>query len=103
MRVMVALPVPEVPVAVTVSVPDAGIWLGAVYRPVELTVPVTAAQEVALLAVNCWLDPRTTCAAEGVTTGAGAGAPPPDPPPEVLAFTGMTRALLQAVPGFRTR
>ena len=28
--VMVALPVPPLPVAVTVSVPDAGIWAGAV-------------------------------------------------------------------------
>ena len=39
--------------AVTVSVPDAGIDAGAVYRPAGVTVPATAVQLVAPADLNC--------------------------------------------------
>ena len=54
-RVTVAGDDPAAFVAVTVSVPDAGIDEGAVYKPVEVTLPETAVQVVAPGAVNCWV------------------------------------------------
>ena len=46
--------------AVTVSVPPAGIAVGAVYKPAEVTVPDTADQDVAPAALNCSVAPSTT-------------------------------------------
>jgi hypothetical protein len=51
--VMVAVDCPPEFFAVTVSVPAAGIEVGAVYKPFAVTVPETADQLVAPAAVNC--------------------------------------------------
>ena len=41
------------PVAVTVTKAEAGMVAGAVYKPVELTVPTVADHEVAPAEMNC--------------------------------------------------
>ena len=51
--VTVAADDPAALIAVTVSIPDAGIEAGAVYKPAEVTAPETAFQLVAPAAVNC--------------------------------------------------
>jgi hypothetical protein len=56
-------------IAVTVSVPDAGISDGAVYKPAEVTVPATAAQLVAPAAVNCCVFVNMTLTDAGEMTG----------------------------------
>ena len=68
---MIALPDPPAPVAETVSVPDAVIFVGAVYRPAEVTDPAAALHVVTLLAENCWVAPRVTVAVAGVTVSFG--------------------------------
>ena len=81
--VTVAVPVPPGPFAVTVSVPEDGMVVGAVYKPAAVTVPDAAVQLVVLEAVNCWVAPRARVAVAGDTTGAGVPPPPPpDPPPD---------------------
>ncbi len=73
--VTVAVPLPLGPVAVTVSVPPAGIADGAVYRPLLVTVPYVAAHAVAPAEVNGCVAPKfketvsgeMTCALASVT------------------------------------
>ena len=86
MTVTTALAEPPGPIAVTVAVPDAGRVAGAVYSPVELTVPAVAVQLVAPAEVNCCMVPRSrlTVAGEMVCGGMGcrvttALAEPPGP------------------------
>jgi hypothetical protein len=56
---------------VTVSVPDAGITDGAVYKPADVTVPATAAQFVAFDEVNCWVAPKMSVTDAGETAPGG--------------------------------
>ena len=97
--VTVAVLCPVAFFAVTVSVPAAGITAGAVYKPVAVTVPDTAAQDVAPGAANCWVAPSTTVAFAGAITGAD---PPPPPPPGLVPATGTTSMLPNTVPEFFT-
>jgi hypothetical protein len=60
---------PAALIAVTVSVPDAGIVAGAVYKPADVTVPTTAVQLVAPGALNCCVPPTVTDTAEGEIVG----------------------------------
>ena len=69
-NVIVAVEEPIALDAVTVSVPDAGIVAGAVYKPEEVTAPTPAVQVVAPGALNCWVPERATDTDEGETTGA---------------------------------
>src|SRR4051812_49267039 len=78
---MLAVDWPTELIAVTVSVPDAGITAGAVYRPVAETVPDTVVKLVAPGAVNCWVPPRITLTDTGAITGAEVVVPPPPVPP----------------------
>jgi hypothetical protein len=52
-RLTVAEDEPAAFIAVTISVPEAGIVAGAVYKPDAVTVPETAVQLVAPGAANC--------------------------------------------------
>src|SRR6185437_3892446 len=79
-RVTVALPLPPGPVAVTVSLPEAGSADGAVYAPALVIVPDTAAQLVTFDAENVCVPPSASVTEAGTTTGAGVDPPPPDPP-----------------------
>ena len=63
--VTVALADPPGPVAVTVTLFEAGMVVGAVKRPVLEMVPAVAVQPVAPLEVNCLVAPRTTVADVG--------------------------------------
>jgi len=85
--------------AVIVSFPDAGIEAGAVYKPVDDTVPATAVQVVAPAAVNCWVPPSTITGLFGEITGA-LTVPPPPPPPELVPETGIVRLFPATDPGF---
>ena len=89
-RVTVAVDCPLEFFAVTVSVPPAGIALGAVYKPAEVTVPDTADHDVAPAAVNCSVAPSTTETCVGAITGAGFTRliEAVDCPLEFLAVTG---------------
>jgi hypothetical protein len=64
-NVTTALAEPPGPLALTVTVPDAGIVDGAVYRPPALMLPAVALQLVAPAEVNCWVPPRRTLALAG--------------------------------------
>ena len=56
---------PDSPDAVTETEEDAGILVGAVYRPAAEIEPELVVQEVAPVAVNCFVPPRGTDAAVG--------------------------------------
>ena len=64
-REIVAVAVPPGPVALTETVDEEGIVDGAVKRPVEVTLPVVAVQQVAPAEVNCRDCPRVADTAEG--------------------------------------
>jgi hypothetical protein len=58
--------------AVTVSLPDAGMVAGAVYKPAAVTVPKAAAQLVAPGALNCSVPESFKVTVAGEITGAAA-------------------------------
>jgi len=60
-----ALAAPPGPVAVTVTAVEEGIVEGAVYKPVDDTVPAVAVQVVAPADVNCFVCPSLTVAEVG--------------------------------------
>ena len=49
---------------------EAGIVAGAVYRPLEVTVPAVAVQLVAPVDVNCWVAPRFKETVDGAMAAA---------------------------------
>ena len=74
-RVTVALADPFAPVAVTITVGDAGIVSGAVNSPDAEMLPALAVQLVAPADVNCNVRPRTTVAEVGEIVCDGPDAP----------------------------
>ena len=70
----------------TVSIPDAVITVGAVYRPAEVTDPAAALHVVTLLAENCCVEPSVTVAVGGDTVSFGTRVTVAEPlPPGPLA------------------
>src|ERR1700733_1229663 len=95
-RVTVAVDCPLEFLAVTVSVPSAGITLGAVYKPAAVTVPETTDQDVAPAAVNCSVAPSTRVTFVDAISGASS------PPPELVPETGTPSVLPNTEPEFLT-
>jgi stage V sporulation protein SpoVS len=83
-NVTAALAEPPGPVAVTVTAVEEGIVAGAVYKPVEETVPAVAVQPVAPEDVNCFVCPSVTeadvgemdCGSSGDRVTAAMAEPP---------------------------